>query len=64
MIHFKFKSSLDYDSVTFEGNGLLVWELKKEITTLKKLGTSGDFYLVITNAQTNEGKLFLVKFFI
>ena len=54
MIHFKFKSSLDYDTVSFEGAGLPVWELKKEIASVKKLGQSNDFDLVITNAQTNE----------
>lgn len=54
MIHYKFKSSLDYDTISFEGAGLPVWELKKEIVALKKLGSFHDFDLVITNAQTGE----------
>lgn len=54
MIHFKFKSSVNYDSVGFEGSGIPVWELKKEIIEIKKLGASTDFDLVVTNAQTNE----------
>lgn len=54
MIHFKFKSALEYDSLPFEGNGLLLWELKKEISQAKRLGSSTDYDLLITNAQTNE----------
>ena len=55
MIHFKFRSSLDYDSIAFEGGGLPVWELKKEIIALKKLASGPmDFDLIVTNAQTNE----------
>lgn len=55
-IHYKFKSSKDYDTITFEGMGLALWELKREIVQAKKLGTGGDFDLVVTNAQNNEGK--------
>lgn len=54
-VHYKFKSAKDYDTITFEGTGLPLWELKREIVQAKKLGHSGDFDLVITNAQTNEG---------
>ena len=55
-IFYKFKSAKDYDSYRFDGAGVPVWELKKEIISAKKLGKSTDFDLVLTNAQTNEGK--------
>jgi hypothetical protein len=56
-IHYKFRSAKEYDTYRFEGAGVPVWELKNEIIDNKKLGTSDDFDLVITNAQTNQGML-------
>ncbi len=54
-IFYKFKSAKDYDTYRFEGGGIPVWELKREIVLAKKLGKSNDFDLILTNAQTNEG---------
>lgn len=53
-IHYKFKSSLDYDTVTFDGLHMTVGELKRCIIQQKKIGRSADFELQITNAQTKE----------
>lgn len=66
IIRYRFKSSKDFDSITFEGNGIHVWELKDEIISAKKLARSADFDLIISNAQSNEGKylslfLFLIR---
>ena len=55
VIHYKFKSSKDYDSVTFDGLALPLGDLKLQIVQQKKLGKVTDFDLVVTNAQTNEG---------
>lgn len=54
-IHYKFKSSLDYNSVTFDGLHLSLGDLKKAITAQKRL-KPGEFDLEITNAQTGDGK--------
>lgn len=54
-VHYKFKSSLDYDTITFDGLHISVADLKKSIIQQKKLGKSVDFDLQITNAQTKEG---------
>ena len=54
-IHYKFKSSLDYDTLNFDGLNISLGELKKAITQQKKLLKSTDFDLQITNAQTKEG---------
>lgn len=54
-IHYKFKSALDYDTITFDGLHISVSDLKKAIVFQKKLGKATDFDLRITNAQTNEG---------
>lgn len=53
-IHYKFKSSLEFDTVTFDGLHISVKDLKKEILQQKKIGKSTDFDLQITNAQTKE----------
>ena len=54
-IHYKFRSLKDYDTYTFEGAGVPVWELKQEIISAKKLNRANDFDLIISNAQTNQG---------
>lgn len=59
-IFYKFKSAKDYDGYRFEGAGVPVWELKREIIAAKKLGKSTDFDLILTNAQTNEGIMILI----
>lgn len=55
-VHFKFKSNLDHDTVTFDGLNISVADLKKAIMHQKKIGKSSDFDLQITNAQTKEGE--------
>lgn len=54
-VHYKFKSSLDYDSVTFDGLRISLGDLKKAIIHQKKLGKAAEFDLQIKNAQTMEG---------
>ena len=54
-VHYKFKSALDFDTVTFDGLNISVGDLKKAIIHQKRLGKVTDFDLQITNAQTQEG---------
>jgi len=61
-IHYKFKSALDYDTITFDGLHISVSDLKKSIVFQKKLGKATDFDLRITNAQTNEGMLYFKQY--
>ena len=58
-IHYKFKSSLSYDTITFDGLAISNLELKERIISQKKLGRSLEFDLLLTNAQTKEGKNFM-----
>lgn len=53
-VHYKFKSALDFDTITFDGLHISVADLKKEIKERKKLGKTIDYDLQITNAQTKE----------
>ncbi|KAK7502480.1 hypothetical protein BaRGS_00006433 [Batillaria attramentaria] len=52
-VHYKFKSSLEYQTVTFDGLNISVGDLKKEIAAQKRLKL-GDFELEIRNAQNGE----------
>ena len=54
-ILYKFKSQKEPARVTFDGTGLTVFELKREIISLSQLGDGKDFDLLIYNADTNEG---------
>jgi protein MPE1 len=57
-VHFKFKSARDFDKVNIEGPFIPVSALKDRIVEAKNLGKVADFDLVLTNAQTGEGKRF------
>ncbi|XP_071476404.1 E3 ubiquitin-protein ligase RBBP6-like [Diadema antillarum] len=52
-VHYKFKSSIDYDTVTFDGLHISLADLKKAIMEQKKIGRA-EFDLQVTNAQTSE----------
>ncbi|KAJ3009991.1 UNVERIFIED_CONTAM: hypothetical protein HDU68_002382 [Siphonaria sp. JEL0065] len=54
VVFYKFKSAKDYDQAVFDGLGISVFDLKKEIMVKKKLGKGLDFDLVVSNAQTND----------
>ena len=55
-IHYKFKSSLDYDTITFEDLHVSLKELRDAICKAKKIGQSSDHKLEIVNAQTKKSK--------
>lgn len=56
-IHYKFRSSLEYDTLTFDGPSISLSDLRDAIIQQKKIGKSSDFTLEVTNAQTKEGKM-------
>ncbi|XP_059471341.1 E3 ubiquitin-protein ligase RBBP6 [Neocloeon triangulifer] len=53
-VHYKFKSALDFDTVTFDGLHISVGEFKKSVCHQKRFGKTTDFDLQVTNAQTKE----------
>ncbi|XP_044758580.1 E3 ubiquitin-protein ligase RBBP6 isoform X2 [Coccinella septempunctata] len=53
-VHYKFKSALEYDTITFDGLHISVKDLKNAIIQQKRIGKSTDFDLQVTNAQTKE----------
>jgi protein MPE1 len=54
-IYYKFKSQKDSSRVVFDGPGMSVFDLKREIISLNKLGAGTDFDLSIYDESTNEG---------
>lgn len=46
----------DAQRVTFDGTDISVWELKREIMTIMKLGDGKDFDLALYKDNTDEGK--------
>ena len=55
-VFFRFKSQKEPSRVAFDGTGISVFELKKEIIIMNRLGDGTDFELVINSEDTNEGK--------
>ena len=55
-VHFKFKSQKEPSRVTFDGTGISVFELKREIINQSRLGDGSDFELSIYNEDTGEGE--------
>lgn len=53
VINYKFKSYKDFSHVSFEGDGLPLWELKYEIVTQRKM-IAKDFDLIFYDYETDE----------
>ena len=53
-VFFKFKSSKEPQRITFDGTGITVFELKREIIHVSGLGDGTDFDLSIYDESTNE----------
>ena len=54
-VFYRFKSQKEPSRVTFDGTGISVFELKREIIAQSKLGDGTDFELNISSEDTNEG---------
>ena len=55
----KFKSQKEPSRIIIDGTSISVFDLKREIITINKLGDGNDFDLAIYNQDTNEGELTL-----
>lgn len=56
-VFFKFKSSKEPQRITFDGTGISVFELKREIIVASGLGDGTEFDLSIYSEDSNEGGL-------
>lgn len=58
VIYYKFKSQKEPSRIFFDGTGMSVFDLKKEIIFDKKLtDTANNFDLELSNPDTQESKL-------
>jgi len=55
-IHFKFKSSLEYEKIMFDGLHISLADLKEAIMKQKKIGLSNAFKLEVVDAQSKIGE--------
>ena len=55
-VFFRFKNQKDVQRVTFDGTGISVFELKRDIINMSRLGDGTDFDFNIYNLDTNEGE--------
>ncbi len=54
-VFYKFKSQKTESRVTFDGTGISVFDLKKEIILANSLGKANDFDLVVFDGSSGEG---------
>ena len=54
-VFYKFKSQKTESRVTFDGTGISVFDLKKEIILANSLGKANDFDLVLFDGSSGEG---------
>jgi protein MPE1 len=54
-VFYKFKSQREESKVSFDGTGISVFELKKEIILANNLGKATDFDLIMFDGSTGEG---------
>jgi hypothetical protein len=59
-IHYKFRAAKAHDSLVVDGMGMSTFDLKREVVRQKKL-KGEDFDLVLTNAESGEGKGLLLQ---
>lgn len=57
-IFFKFKSQKEPMHITFDGNSLSVFEVKREIIAIARLGDGTDFDLEISTPESGESRSF------
>jgi protein MPE1 len=54
-VFFRFKSQKEPSRATFDGTGISVFELKREIILQSRLGDGTDFELILSSVDGNEG---------
>ena len=62
-VHYKFRSQIHRSRINFDGTGISVFDLKREIINHSKLGTGTEFDLVVYDEASGEGKFHQKYFF-
>ncbi|WFD43952.1 Protein mpe1 [Malassezia psittaci] len=53
-VYYKFRSQKEPQRLAFDGTGISIWDLKREIILQNKMGKGADFDLAIYDADTEE----------
>jgi protein MPE1 len=56
-VFYKFKSQKDESRVTFDGTGISVFDLKRDIILANNLGKANDCDLVVSDSSSGQGQL-------
>jgi protein MPE1 len=54
-VFYKFKSQREESKVSFDGTGISVFDLKKDIILSNNLGKASDFDLLVFDSSSGEG---------
>jgi hypothetical protein len=54
-VFYKFKSQKDESRVTFDGTGISVFDLKREVILVNNMTRANDFDLYVYDATSNQG---------
>jgi protein MPE1 len=54
-VFYKFKSRKDESRVTFDGTGISVFDLKRDIILANNMGKANDFDLFVYDSTSNQG---------
>jgi protein MPE1 len=55
-VYYRFKSQKEPSRITFDGTGISVWDLKREIILQNKMGKGLDFDLAVYSQDTEDGE--------
>lgn len=56
-VFYKFKSQKDESRVTFDGTGISVFDLKREVILVNNMTRANDFDLYVYDATSNQGTI-------
>jgi protein MPE1 len=60
-VFYKFSSRKDESRVSFDGTGISVFDLKREIILANNMGKANDFDLHVFDATSKQGECILVS---
>jgi hypothetical protein len=55
VVFYKFSSQKEFSTISFDGTGISVFDLKRQIIEAEKMGKGTDFDFAIYNPETLEG---------
>jgi len=54
VVFYKFSSQKEFSTISFDGTGISVFDLKRQIIEAEKLGKGADFDFAVYNSETQE----------